>query len=345
MSWIARLAPWRNAAAAGLLAGLVLATGQRGAAADPAAVSPAPTVAPSPAKDQAPAEFLLAYKFEAGQQVHFLLETDSKIDVQKSGFAQTNHNNTTTERHFRVLSTNSDGSAQLELTIDRVKLSYSFDDSPPTVYDTGAADLPPKGFERVRDSVGRPLGQMKMSRDGKLLDLTSLHSPQDQLRKKIDLVLQICLNRKLDDFPKSVSDLVGLSRPNQPVDESQNFLVVFPDRPVHVGESWYDDIHARLSFSRTLTQQITLRRTYTLHSVNGNLATIRMATAEITPVTDPMLRGQMLQLTPEGQIMFDMEKGMIVAREHGVDSAAPDALGPGTVMRAKSSFNEKLVAK
>jgi hypothetical protein len=82
-----------------------------------------------------------------------------------------------------------------------------------------------------------------------------------------------------------------------------------------VGDEWSDDFKVKVTVSRNLSQKITLRRRYTLESVNGNVATIHQRIVEITPVQDPQIRAQLVQRTLEGTITFDLERGVATARD------------------------------
>ncbi len=81
-----------------------------------------------------------------------------------------------------------------------------------------------------------------------------------------------------------VSTLVG----SQPAStDDPDFLVILPEKPVHIGDDWFDDYQVRVQVKKELSQRVTLRRRYTLTAVNNDVAVIRMETAEVTPVNDP----------------------------------------------------------
>jgi Family of unknown function (DUF6263) len=221
-------------------------------------------------------EYRLAYKFRVSEDVHMPLFTDSQILVQKGPASQSTSSQSTVDRHYHVTSIDPDGSAVVELFIDSVKLSYAFNNGNPTTYDTSTLKPAPPGFEKVRDSVG-PHGHLRFSPQGVLLALPG-------------------------------------AAPNA-VDSSESFLDILPAKSVHIGDEWSDDMKVKVSVSRTLNQKVTLRRRYTLESVNGNIATIRLRTVEITPIHDPQIQAQLVQRTPEGTITFDLDRGIVTARD------------------------------
>lgn len=233
------------------------------------------------------------------------LDVASKIRVQKSSVIEKTQFQSTTGRHYHVTSVEPDGTANLNLYIDEVKLSYSFNDNPMITYDTKSGDFPPRGFEKVKECVGKSLAQIKLSRQGKLLRMTVPdHDPTE--------------------------------------DPSQNFLDVLPDHPVHIGDEWFDDMQAKVVVSRSVSQKITLRRRYKLEAVNGNIARIAMRTAEITLVTDPQIRSQLVQMTPEGTILFDMKQGMTTMRETHCSRTEVGIMGPESSIAATSSVKGTL---
>jgi hypothetical protein len=262
---------------------------------------PIAAVRPEPLK---PPEYRLVYKFHSNEDVHMPLVTESRMVVQKGPATVTTTNQSTVERHFHVASVAADGSAIVDLFIDNVKLSYAFNNGPPTTYDTGKNELPPRGFERVRESVG-PHGRVQFSARG------------------------------------SVVPLPGVS-PNPSTDPSESFLDLLPAKPIHVGDEWFDDIKVKVSISRSLNQKITLRRRYTLESVDGDVATIRLRTVEITPVQEPQIRAQLVQRTPEGKITFSLERGAITARDLNCSRTETGIMGEGSEIAATTHWKGTL---
>ncbi len=138
-----------------------------------------------------------------------------------------------------------------------------------------------------------------------------------------------------------VSPLPGVS-PSPATDPSESFLDLLPAKPVHVGDEWFDDIKIKVMISRELTQKITLRRRYTLESVNGNVATIHLQTVEITPVQEPQIRAQLVQRTPEGKITFSLERGAITARDLNCARTETGIMGEGSQIAATTHWKGSL---
>ncbi len=262
---------------------------------------PIAAVRPQPLK---PAEYQLAYKFRANEDVSMPLVTESRMVVQKGPATVTTTNESTVERHFHVVAVEPDGSATVDLFIDNVKLSYAFNNGTPTVYDTSTGEAPPRGFESVKDSVG-PRGRVRFSTRGSVMPLPGVVA-------------------------------------NPSSDPSESFLDLLPTKPVHVGDEWFDDIKVKVSVNRTLNQKITFRRRYTLESVDGDTAIIRLRTAEITPVDDPHIRAQLVQRAPEGTITFSLERGQIAARDVSCNRTETGIMGEGSQIAATTRWKGTL---
>jgi hypothetical protein len=261
-----------------------------------------PAVAPRPSGRQSAPEFRLAYKFRPAQDVRMLLLVGSQIRVQKGDHADLNTIQSVTERHFHVMSVDPDGSAVLDLVIDNVKIAYSINGDPPVAYDTRGSAAPPKGLENVKECIGRHT-LVRVDARGTLLALDGSQSARS---------------------------------------DDPDFLVILPEKPVRIGEEWFNDYQARVQVTKQLTQKVTLRRRYTLSAVNSNVAIIRVVTAEVTPVNDPQVLAGMVQLTPKGTVLLDIERGTLTLRDLHCDRTEVGALGPASIIAGVSTTRETL---
>ncbi len=237
--------------------------------------------------------------------MHTRLTVEAQIRIQKGEQVETTAHEAVTDRHYHVAAVEPDGTALLDLFIDNARLTLSRNGMPPVTYDTKFNLVAPKGFEAVEASIGKRLAQMKVTRAGKLVSL---------LNSQI---------RATDD-------------------PSQSFLDVLPEKPVHVGDEWLDDVSVKVMLSKYLSQKIVLRRKYRLEAVDGNVAKIRLMTAELTPIEDPQVRAQLLKLTPEGTILFDMDRGLVKTRELRCSRVETGVMGQGSVIAATTNLKGSL---
>ena len=90
---------------------------------------------------------------------------------------------------------------------------------------------------------------------------------------------------------------------------------------------------------------VTLRRQYELTGVDGNRATIKMTTAVLTPVQDPQISVQLIQMQPSGTVVFDMDLGGIVSREMSMDEKVIGPWGADSMAHTTSQRHECLDAE
>ena len=311
-----------------LMAGLVLGCVAGAAAAVPLSApqllaaegaNDAPAVAEKPddVKTRAVADngqaHVLAYKFRTNDVVSYEVVHLMEITTTKDVTSETAANESRADKHYRVVSVDRDGNAILELMIDRVRMSAKFGNAEPVKFDSDKPNETPPQFKHVEKSVGKPLARIKVSPSGQLISTVEL--------------------------------LPELQEAQGESEASRNFLVVFPERPLRVGDSWKDEpnLQVRVTVGNTLTRNVEVMRRYELVSVDGNLATIRVRNSILTPVREAAMRAQLIQRSPEGVIVFDMEKGLLVSRTQTINKTEIGVFGDNSSMRAVSDRTEVLV--
>jgi len=266
---------------------------------------------PQPKTEQATAEkpeYLLRYSFETGDVVHFQVTDKTVTTTRKNQLKETVFNQSDVWRHFWVAGTEGDA-ATLELVIDRVRLTAQFDGNPPTIFDSSDKSKQPDQFRSILETVGKPLNRMRVNTRGEMLSLQNMQG-----------------GPTADESDPAV-----------------NFLVIFPEEAVQIGDSWKQSLEVEVPVTNRLKQNVKLLRTYTLKNVENDVAEIGMSTIVASPVRDPAIRTRLMLQTPSGTIRFDLKNKQIAERETKVDDVIVGAFGPGTLVEAKSSRTEKQV--
>ncbi len=266
------------------------------------------------AKAADPDAYTLRYQFKKDEVLHYRVDHESTLIASKPELSQRTKNEVHSKKNQRVVATDSAGNATLELAIDWVKMSAQFDDSEARVFDSKHPDDCPDCYKGVRQVIGQPLARVRVSPRGTLLSSTPLLSPAVLARA-----------RMLPPDPSSESN-----------DPMRNFLVEFPEEPLKIGEGWTNTYKVKVQVTRRLSQDVTMQRSYELTEVKDQRATIKMRTALITPIRDGQILGQLIQMTPSGTIVFDLEHGRIVSRTLAIDKTEVGVIGGNGSMQAKS---------
>jgi hypothetical protein len=130
-------------------------------------------------------------------------------------------------------------------------------------------------------------------------------------------------------------------------EESHKFLITFPEEAIALGESWDDDFTVKVSiaveFKKPLYKTVTIRRRYTLDSVDGDIARISFATYPLSVDRDPQVEMQLVQRSLTGDVEFDLKKGVIRKWSSSGSGQVFNVFGPRSSAQASSSNIERLV--
>jgi hypothetical protein len=295
---------------------------------------------PATADDAAPAEatpapekYNLVYKFQPNQVVRYEVSSESEIKTQVKNDSETVRNSSRSKRHYAVKAANENGSTggatgDLELSIDWVHMVASFEspergNSAPVEFQSDDPQKHPPQFEKVLATVGKPTAIIRFSDKGKPIKV---------------------LKGAIPAPPPAAPQLAkGPAAPPVADPTPESYFLPFPDEPVSVGETWKDRFDILLVDNDKRRIKITIQRNYRLVAVKDGRATIELRTAVLTPVQDPAIAGQLIQREITGNLVFDLERGIVLSRETGVDNTVVGPFGPNSSMRAKSKYHEKLL--
>jgi len=323
---------WRFVVVASVSLVFASQAGQTARGEDPPAKSPAPPVAGAPATDvesAAPVKHVLTFKFQPHQILRYEVANESEITTHVKGETETVKNSSRARRHYRVTAVDEQsGEANLELSIDWVHMLASFENpsrpkTEPIEFQSDDPDKHPKQFQHVLETVGKPQATIRFSPAGKPLEIV------DSLPVK----------------PPTAANQAGKGPAAPPIHDTtpESYLLPLPEKPVSIGEIWKDRFDVVLRDNDKNLSRITIQRSYKLADVKEGRALIEFRTVVLTPVEKPAIAGQLIQREIAGKAVFDIARGLMVSREAGVDNTVIGPFGPGSSMRAKSQYREKLL--
>ncbi|WP_010582816.1 DUF6263 family protein [Schlesneria paludicola] len=262
-----------------------------------------------------PPTYQLVYRFQPGQFTHYEIDDRAEMIVQHGNNFSKIIQQTQWLKSYRVVTVDENGGATLEPITEAVRMSSQAGEKPVLSYDSEKDSSPPKEFENVAGTIGRPLARFQVAPSGRLLKVSMIAT----------------------DVPKSFSDAA------EKADPAINFLIVLPEKPVKIGEQWTEKYETPVPVGNGLTRAVTMIRTYELTKVNENIATISMRTSLLTPLTEPEILRNLVQQTPSGTIEFDLAKGRISNRSLQINEKVVGAYGSQTLLEARGESVEKMV--
>ena len=261
------------------------------------------------------AAYQFAYKFKVGQFMHYELSDRAELTTQTANSQTRAIQQTECLKSYRVVAVDEEGGATLEPVVESVRMASQTGEKSPIGFDSAKDEVVPKGFENLAGTIGRPLARFQVASNGRLVKVTLL----------------------VNDVPKKFSEAA------EKTDPTINFLVVFPSKPVKIGEKWNEKFDTQVAVGNGLNQDLGLIRVYELTKVEDGIATIRVRTGLRTPMHDPDILRQIVQQTPSGSLEFDLNEGRLLRRDLEIKEEVVGAFGAQTLLQAVGEMHEKLV--
>ena len=255
----------------------------------------------------------LAFKFTPEQVVHYEDRFHSTIRLQKANKTVRILNNRKSRKHYRVLSVDKKGQGLVETVIDHIKIRAQQGDEPAITIDSSdGPDSCPVNFRTLLATIGRPIARSRCDSSGKLLDVLSISKSW------------------LKAHPGASNQSLAKSL------QKQGFLVPLPEQPVPIGGTWEESHEATTSDRVGKQHRITLKKIYSLQKVEKDLATITWKTIRLTPITDPRLLAQLIQLVDTGKVVLDIDRGVLISKTSNIDRTLVGPFGADTLMIART---------
>ncbi len=252
---------------------------------------------------------LLRYRFTPGQIIRYMTDDDSTVEVEQSGEATTVRYSTRTWKHYRVKSVDAWGTAVVEVVIDRVHMRAAGEGT--TVeFDSREPGAAPPQFAHILDTIGRAVVALTVNPSGRMEGAEFLLGRETQ--------------------PLSVED------------RDAQILALLPSEPVRVGETWRERFDVPVKVEGSLTRNVRLQRTYRLTALDKGRATIDLETIILTPLQDPELESQLIQRTPSGVLVLDVEHGLVLSKRTLLHNQVVGFSGPGSRLKVVRTYQELL---
>lgn len=248
------------------------------------------------AKEAGPQEYLLRYKFHAGDSLRWTVVHRCRIRTSVSASTQTAETTTTSVKVWRVHEVKPDGTAVFDHSVESVDMRHRLSGRDEVHYNSRTDPCAPHGFEDVARAVGVPLALVTIDDQGKVL-------------------------KRKQNFVKAAVAGQG------------EITIQLPEQPVAVGSHWSSQSNIDVPLPNGGVRRIRAQQSFALESVKTGVATISMSTQIMTPNLDPAIEALVLQYETSGSLRFDLQRGQILGRQVDVDKSVVGFRGEASSIR------------
>jgi hypothetical protein len=258
-------------------------------------------------------KYTLRYKFHPGETIRWEVEHRTNVRTSVSGTTQNAETLSTSIKRWRVTDVEPDGAATFEHSVERVDMRQKLAGCNEVRYNSQTDAKAPAGFEDVAKSVGVPLSTVTMDAKGKVLHrerhVAKQHAPS----------------------------------PNDMAQNESSMTIPLPADAVPVGYTWTFPHDIDVPLESGGVKRIKAVQQFTLEDVKNGVATIRLATEVLTPITNPAIEAQLVQREAAGRVRFDIDAGRIIGQQLDIDKHVVGFRGEASSIHYMNRFSEQLV--
>ncbi len=211
-------------------------------------------------------------------------------------------------KRWQVQAVDAAGVATLQMSLDRLRIETTTPGGETLFFDS--ADLEksnPQMKEQLSKYVGQPIAILRLDSMGRLIEV------------------------KKSDFG-----------PASRFEADPPFQLMFPESAVQPGQAWQRPYKITLEPPQGTGEKFDAVQRYTLKSAGPNV-TIGLSTTLKTQPESALDRVPLLQLQPEGEIVFDTQSGLMRSARLAVDKELKDHQGEGTSYHFQRTYAEEYV--
>ena len=251
-------------------------------------------------------KYTLRYQFHPGETLHWNVEHRTLVRTAVSGSEQTVETISDSEKVWRVKEVKPDGTATFEHLVQWVDMRQKPAGGNEIRYDSRTDAKPPMGFDDVAASVGVPLSIITMDARGKI----------------------ITRQRK---------ETRGVAANEGPI------TIPLPAEPIAVGHVWTFPCDIEVPLESGGVKKIKALQQFKLESVQTGVASIRVTTQIISPVTEPAIEAQIVQRESAGVVRFDIDSGRIIGQQMDIDKHVVGFRGQASSLHYVTRFSEQWI--
>lgn len=312
-----------------------------------ASAAPAPTsVQPqSPGTSPVASEeaVTLRYKFAPGQKLRYRSEQKMTLEAQVGQDRRIDVSEVRQTRLFTVANVNDGGNAELAMQFEHVWMRKQVDNGEPQDFDSKMKPAEvPEAFRGVAHSLRGNAPRFHLTNRGTTAAIPQAEvgggTPRPSLPSPVE-------QDSADASGNSQAPAIRqASASKTEADRAPGtFLMLLPDEPVKVGDTWKEEIPLTVRAGVDSTLQVNVLRTYRLDRLTSDTAHISFRSSLRSPTRSTVIRSQLIQATPSGSFIFDRHRGVMLSREFRYSETVIGALGAESLLSSIGTQTETLL--
>jgi hypothetical protein len=249
------------------------------------------------------------FRWQAGQVLIYRVEhLTTASELTAGGTTETSTRLNLTKR-WQVLDVDKTGTATLRLSLDALRLETRAQNRDPLVFDSEHLDKSdPHLQEQLVRFLGQPLAVLRVNRQGKVVEVKeSKHGPASRFESE------------------------------------PPFVILLPAAAVKPGQSWERAYQITLEPPQGTGEKYEALQKYVCKAVATDTATIALATFAKTMPDNMLDRVPLLQMQPEGEVLFNLKEGRLRRAHLHIEKELKGHQGEGSSCRFRSTYTEEFV--
>jgi hypothetical protein len=257
--------------------------------------------------------YSLRYKFQPGETVRWEVEQRSNLRGTVSRDTQTADTVSISVKAWRVTDVKPDGTATFQYSVEWADMRNSLSGRSEVHYDSRNDAKAPAGFEDVAKSIGVVRSTVTMDATGKVL-----HRQDTTSRPAV--------------------------APKKPAVQEEGWMTLpLPKEAIPIGHTWSLPVDMDISLEGGVLKKVRALQRFTFEEVKTGVATIRVSTDILTPITDAAVESQVMEREAAGKVRFDIDAGRIIGQQMDVDKHCVGFRGDASSIHYVNRFSERLL--
>jgi hypothetical protein len=249
------------------------------------------------------------FRWQKGQVLIYRVEQSMTASETLTDGSSESKTKTNVVKRWQVQEVDAAGVATLQLSLDKLRLEKTTAGGDVLVYDSAdPAKSDPQMKEQLARYVGQPIAVLRLDGFGRLVEV------------------------KKSDFG-----------PASRFEADLPFQIVLPGADFRAGQYWERNYKVTLEPPQGTGEKYDAVQRYTCKEVTATSATLLVSTTLKTVPESLLDRVPLLQLQPEGEVVFDAQPGLMRSARLVIDKELKNHQGEGTSYRFQRTCIEEYI--